>query len=137
MRWDADGLGVLEFPSGRLVRGRSLRFAPDVPAEWGVYATFRPPTPQLPGEWVRWPDFALPLRGDLARRAIREAWERSPTQRVEVACGGGVGRTGTVLAAMLMLDGLDPGDAVAWVRSRYHSRAVETPWQRRWLRNGV
>ena len=26
-------------------------------------------------------------------------------------------------------------DAVRWVRDRYHPRAVETPWQRRWLRS--
>ena len=33
-----------------------------------------------------------------------------------------------------ILDGLTPADALAWVRSGYHPRAVETPWQRRWLR---
>ena len=26
-----------------------------------------------------------------------------------------------------------PDEAVAWVRERYHPRAVETPWQRRWV----
>jgi hypothetical protein len=25
-------------------------------------------------------------------------------------------------------------DAVRWIRERYSPRAVETPWQRRWLR---
>ncbi|MDO5626932.1 MAG: protein-tyrosine phosphatase family protein [Mobilicoccus sp.] len=82
-----------------------------------------------------WPDFGLPLNGASARRAIRGAWDRSATQRVEVVCGGGVGRTGTALAAMAMLDGLDADTAVDWVRARYHPRAVETPWQRWWLRN--
>ena len=28
-----------------------------------------------------------------------------------------------------------PDQAVAWVRDHYHRRAIETPWQRRWLRN--
>ncbi len=56
-------------------------------------------------------------------------------ERVEVACRGGVGRTGTALAALAVLDGLPAPDAVRWVRGRYHPRAVETPWQRRWLRS--
>jgi hypothetical protein len=41
---------------------------------------------------------------------------------------------GTVLAAIAVLDGLPPSEAVGWVRQRYHPRAVETPWQRWWLR---
>ena len=32
------------------------------------------------------------------------------------------------------IDGLDAEAAVDLVRDRYHPRAVETPWQRRWLR---
>jgi hypothetical protein len=44
-----------------------------------------------------------------------------------------VGRTGTALAALAVLDGLPSADAVRWVRDRYSPRAVETPWQRRWL----
>src|SRR6266536_1752462 len=31
-------------------------------------------------------------------------------------------------------DALAPQDALTWVRAGYHHRAVETPWQRRWLR---
>jgi protein-tyrosine phosphatase len=53
---------------------------------------------------------------------------------VEIACRGGIGRTGTALAALAVLDGLAPPAAVAWVRQAYHPRAVETPWQRGWLR---
>jgi protein-tyrosine phosphatase len=45
-----------------------------------------------------------------------------------------VGRTGTALAALAVLDGLDPEAAVHWVRAVYDRRAVETPWQRWWLR---
>ncbi|HSR27883.1 MAG TPA: protein phosphatase, partial [Actinomycetes bacterium] len=66
--------------------------------------------------------------GEAHRRALAG-------ERVEVACRGGVGRTGTALAALAVLDGLHPRQAVAWVRGHYHRRAVETPWQRRWLRN--
>ncbi|MBX6748191.1 MAG: hypothetical protein IRY85_00730 [Micromonosporaceae bacterium] len=53
---------------------------------------------------------------------------------MEIACRGGIGRTGTALAALAVLDGLAPPAAVAWVRDAYHPRAVETPWQRWWLR---
>ena len=45
---------------------------------------------------------------------------------MEVACYGGVGRTGTVLACLAILAGVDPADAVAWVRSEYHPSAIET-----------
>jgi protein-tyrosine phosphatase len=54
-------------------------------------------------------------------------------ERVEIACGGGVGRTGTALAGMAVLAGVPRTEAVAWVRRRYNKRAVETPWQRRWV----
>jgi protein-tyrosine phosphatase len=53
--------------------------------------------------------------------------------RVEVMCKGGKGRTGTALAGLAILDGLDPRAAVAWVRVNYHPEAVEAPWQRWWL----
>jgi protein-tyrosine phosphatase len=80
--------------------------------------------------WVRWPDWMLPIDRDDARAALFEAWDRAASQRVEVACGGGRGRTGTALACLAILDGVPATDAVRYVRSHYDSRAVETPWQR-------
>jgi len=50
-----------------------------------------------------------------------------------VACGGGRGRTGTALACLAILDGVLAADAVEYVRQHYHPRAVETPWQRRFV----
>ena len=92
------------------------------------------PTPAWPHRRIRWPDFLVPLDGADARDALREAWRRAYAgERVEVACRGGVGRTGTALAALAVLDGLPPDRALAWVRAHHHPRAVETPWQRRWL----
>ena len=83
--------------------------------------------------WVRWPDFRLPAdRGD-AYDALYEAWRRAASERVEVACGGGRGRTGTALACLAVLDGVPARDAVAYVRKHYDPRAVETPWQRRYV----
>jgi protein-tyrosine phosphatase len=58
---------------------------------------------------------------------------RAPTERVELGCAGGVGRTGTALAVLAVLSGVPAVEAVGWVRRHYHRRAVETPWQRRWV----
>jgi protein-tyrosine phosphatase len=52
---------------------------------------------------------------------------------VEIACGGGRGRTGTALACLAVLDGLPASDAVAYVREHYDRRAIETPWERRYV----
>lgn len=101
----------------------------------GVYLLARDPGPfDWEHRWVRWPDFRTPASTSGAIAALAEAYERSATERVEIACGGGIGRTGTALAAIAVLAGVGRHDAVAWVRDRYHPRAVETPWQRRWVR---
>jgi protein-tyrosine phosphatase len=123
-------------PGGASVRGRRL-------ADPGSTVDFSlvlgsGPTPAWPHERLRWPDFWVPLDQATAVLALREAHRRAyHGERVEVACRGGVGRTGTALAGLAVLDGLAPPDAVAWVREHYHSRAVETPWQGRWLRHLV
>jgi protein-tyrosine phosphatase len=132
----ADGPGVVELPDGRRLRGRGLRHpAPAGPEpEFGVYLLGRDPGP-FPWEhrWVRWPDFRNPASTGDAMDALADAYARSARERVEIACGGGVGRTGTALAAIAVLSGVPAADAVAWVRRHYHPRAVETPWQRRWV----
>lgn len=61
------------------------------------------------------------------------AWHRAERERVVVACAGGRGRTGTVLACLAVLDGRGPEQAVAFVRQGYHPRAVETRGQRRFV----
>ncbi|MEX5717463.1 protein-tyrosine phosphatase family protein [Geodermatophilus maliterrae] len=134
--WDAGAPGVLVLPSGRRVRGRGLRAPlPDGPLPaFGVYLLGHPP-PALGWEsrWVRWPDFRLPSAPDDLRAALAEAWRRSATERVELACGGGTGRTGTALACLAVLDGVPATDAVAHVRRTYRSRAVETRRQARFV----
>ncbi|WAM15689.1 protein-tyrosine phosphatase family protein [Rhodococcus sp. JS3073] len=134
--WDADAPGVLRLPSGRLVRGRGLkRPLPDGPLpDFAVYLLGRTPPPvQWDSRWVRWPDFALPRDRDDTLDALGEVWRRAATERVEVACGGGRGRTGTALACIAVLDRVPAQDAVAYVRQHYHHHAVETPWQRRYV----
>lgn len=134
--WDLSRPGVLVLPSGRRVLGRSLREPqPDGPRpELGLYLLARPPEP-LPWEtrWLRWPEFGLPVDPSAARAALVEAWTRAADERVEIACRGGRGRTGSALACLAVLDGVAPEDAVRYVRRRHHPRAVETPWQRRYV----
>jgi protein-tyrosine phosphatase len=133
--WDLEAPGVLELPSGRRIRGRGLRHGPPVlPPDFGLYLLGRPPEPPAwPHRWLRWPDLRLPADASAARDALDEVWRRAAGGRVEVACGGGVGRTGTALACLAVLDGVPREQAVAYVRRHYGPRAVETPWQRRYV----
>jgi protein-tyrosine phosphatase len=134
--WDPAALGVLQLPSGRLVRGRGLKHPlPDGPLpDFGLYLLGREPEPVgWEARWVGWPDFRLPSDPIETTAALREVWRRCATERVEVACGGGRGRTGTALACLAVLDGVPPDQAVAYVRQGYHPKAVETPWQRRFV----
>jgi len=134
--WEARQPGIVTLPSGRQVRGRSLRApVPDGPRpDFGLYLLGSAPEPvEWDSRWVRWPDFRLPADRSDAAAALRLAWQRAASERVEVACVGGRGRTGTALACLAVLDGVPAGDAVAFVREHYHPRAVETPWQRRYV----
>jgi Protein-tyrosine phosphatase len=134
--WEAGAHGVMELPSGRLIRGRGLR-GPDPGGpdpEFGLYVV-GDAMRGVPWEYrsVAWPDFGLPADGAAAREAFTEAWERSAAERVEVACMGGLGRTGTTLACIAVLDGVPALEAVDYVRAHYNTRAVETRGQRRFV----
>lgn len=132
--WAADEPGVLVLPSGRRVRGRALRQVPNGPdPTFGVYLAGHRPLVPWESRWVRWRDFALPADPAELREALVIALERAAEGRVEVACGGGTGRTGTGLACLAVLDGVPSDRAVEFVRRGYRRRAVETPWQRRFV----
>ena len=134
--WDPAAPGVLRLPSGRLPRGRGLRhpMLDDLTPDFAVYLLGgRPASVAWDARWVRWPDFRLPTDRCDAQNALREAWHRAEAERVEIACGGGRGRTGTALACIAVLDGVPGREAVAFVREHYDARAVETPWQRRYV----
>ena len=137
-------------PDGTLIRGRGRRAT--LPAgplpDFGLYLG-RPPDqprravfgrrpgwqPDWPANWIDWPDFRTPRNGRLAAAAIEHAYLLARAgRRVEIACGGGTGRTGTVIACMAILAGHPADDAVAWTRHHYRPRAVETSGQRRWIR---
>ncbi|MCW2614210.1 MAG: protein phosphatase [Frankiales bacterium] len=128
--WPADGRGVLLLPSGRTVRGRPLQDGP-LPQRGLYLLGHEPDAVPWPHRWVRWPDFRLPA-GPLGEELV-DLLEHAGRERVEVACGGGRGRTGTALACLAVLDGVPPSQAVAWVRDGYDRRAVETPWRRRYV----
>ncbi|HEU5474985.1 MAG TPA: protein-tyrosine phosphatase family protein [Actinophytocola sp.] len=134
--------GATVFPDGTWVRGRGLRDGVPTgpPPGYGLYLgtahlrTRHEHTLTWPHDWIDWPDFRLPRDRAAAIVEIRNlhARARSGTE-VEVACGGGIGRTGTVMACLAILSGVPAAEAVTWTRAHYHPRAVETPWQRRWV----
>ncbi|QDY08604.1 protein phosphatase [Micromonospora sp. HM134] len=132
MDWSSS-VGVVTLPSGATVRGRRVA-DPVSPADFALILA-PGPTPAWAHRRIRWPDFWVPTDRADALDAFREALRRAHAgDRVEAACRGGIGRTGTTLAALAILDGVPARDAVRWVRERYHPKAVETPWQRAWLR---
>ncbi|MGV9775703.1 protein-tyrosine phosphatase family protein [Streptosporangium sp. NPDC003464] len=134
--WEPAAPGVLRLPSGRLVRGRGLR-RPLPQGPEPAFALYllgrRPPPVAWESRWLRWPDFWLPSDRVATADALREALARAGSERVEIACAGGQGRTGTALACLAVLDGVPGGEAVAYVREHYAPHAVETPWQRRFV----
>lgn len=114
--------GILSLPSGRLVRGRGLNrpLLNGARPEFGVYLLNKRPEPvSWESRWVRWPDFRLPTDRHDAQDGLREAWKHAANERVELACVGGRGRTGTALACLAVLDGVPPSEAVAYVREHY------------------
>jgi len=50
-----------------------------------------------------------------------------------LCAGGGLGRTGSALACSAILDGVAAAEAVSYAREHYNQKAVETPWQRRFV----
>lgn len=132
-RWEPSHHGVIVLPSGRLLRAAACGALPVSPVpEFGLYLQANPPPRTVwSSRWVRWRDWWLPADTDDARDGLIEAWQRASTQRVEVACSGGRGRTGTAIACIAILDGVAPADAVSYVRRHYQRHAVETSWRRR------
>ena len=134
--------GAIRLPDGCWVRGRGLRTpAPEgVSPDYGLYLGSRRLRRKhehelsWPHRWIDWPDFLLPRDREHAVREILALREHAHAgKQVEVACGKGVGRTGTVIACLAVLSGLSATEAITWTRANYHHRAVETPWQRSWV----
>jgi hypothetical protein len=143
---------TLDLPGGGTVLARGLRgtAAPDPAPQFGLYLLghpldrptlygrylvgLRPWTPPWPYRRIDWPDFGAPRRAEVAVSELRGLLGRIESgERVEVACGGGRGRTGTALAALAILRGMSTAEAVDWVRQAYDAKAVESRAQHRFL----
>jgi hypothetical protein len=122
-------------PDGTRLRASSIfeRVEDDRGRDFGLYMDERW-DPSWPAEMIDWADFGLPTDSARAAAQIQAAFLRARHgEAVEVGCLGGLGRTGTVLACMAALAGLDPSEAVAWVRQNYRPGAVETTDQESWV----
>lgn len=126
-------LSPVVLPDGTQVTAAS--FDPAAPylrardPDYGLYLDSRWQPPWDHG-YIDWPDFGVPADTEAAAGALRAVLERARSgQDIEVGCLGGHGRTGTALACLAVLAGHPAHDAVAWVRSSYCAKAVETPGQ--------
>jgi protein tyrosine phosphatase len=80
---------------------------------------------------VAWPDFGVPENETELFEIVLDIHDRAKSgELVEIACYGGIGRTGTMLSCLAVVSDVDAPNAVQWVRSHYDHRAVETDAQR-------
>lgn len=82
--------------------------------------------------YIEWKDFDTPEEAALddAVLIVADVYKKARKGLfVEVGCIGGHGRTGTVLAIMCVLEGLDTTEAISYVRSNYCKRAIESSSQ--------
>ncbi|HZN14242.1 MAG TPA: protein-tyrosine phosphatase family protein [Acidimicrobiales bacterium] len=126
---------LVRFADGTTVMG--VRFLGDDPyvradpPDFGLYLDERW-APPWPHEHFDWPDFGVPRDLAALRRTLTDLLDRARKgERVEVGCLGGHGRTGTALACLAVLTGTPASDALAWVRTNYCYKAVETDVQER------
>lgn len=85
-----------------------------------------------------WPDMGLPRDLRRFKRALRWLLEQAAGgRRVEIGCAGGHGRTGSTLAALLILQGMSYRAAVRRIRRSYCRDAVESLEQSSMLRRLV
>lgn len=110
-------------------RSRKPDFALYLDGRWGD-----DPLVTWPFRLIDWEDFGLPIDEAELIEAIDDVYQRTRTGKlVEIACYGGIGRTGTVLACLCVLAGLSSFEALSWVRSHYHNSAIETEAQEQFI----
>ena len=125
----------LWFPDRTRIRASALvdRREDDSTRSFGLYMDERW-QPSWPADLIEWEDFGVPIDGERAVAQIESVFARARGgEGVEIGCLGGLGRTGTVLACMAILAGVDPAESVSWVRQHYRAEAVETAEQEAWV----
>ncbi len=127
-----DGTAVLAQGRLGLVPSERIR-QPD----YAVYLDERwsdDPKVTWPYRVIDWPDYGLPSDEEELFDVIVDIHVRAKKgDLVEIACYGGLGRTGTVLGCLAVRAGVPRRDAVEWVRAHYDQRAVETSEQREYV----
>jgi hypothetical protein len=128
-------LDAVRLPDGTTVWAASFRddYARLHLPAFGLYfdARWQPPWPHT---HIEWPDFGLPASPADMIAALDAALRRAEAgELVELGCLGGHGRTGTALACLAVLSGLD-NDPVEWVRTNYCVHAIETDDQAAFVR---
>ena len=125
----------LTLPYGGRVIGSGCfeRTPDDVVPNFGLYA-YDGWRPTWPAAFIDWPDFGLPVDTDEATSLIVDAFARVRNgELVEVGCHAGNGRTGSIIACMVILAGIASTDAVEWTREHYCWHAIDTKEQERWV----
>lgn len=90
--------------------------------------------PSWDHDHLDWPDFGVPADRTIVLSNLGSLLDRARQgQSVEIGCLGGHGRTGTALALLAVLAGHPSDDAVAWVRTHYCPKAVETGEQQAYV----
>lgn len=100
-----------------------------VPPAIGVCLEMRSRLANLADVRIDVPDFTAPTQAQLHQGLLEtlRLMEEAPGLPVYVGCAAGLGRTGTFIAALARLAGIE--DGVAWTRAQYDRRAVETQEQ--------
>lgn len=79
---------------------------------------------------IDWPDFSIPPEEipmvDIVQWMLDQL---TAGKRLETACMGGHGRTGTMLALLLCAQGMPPGSAMARVRKHHCTKGIENAKQ--------
>ena len=103
----------------------------------GIHGAFSAPA----GEIIYWPwrDMSVPTDNlDAVKKIVALHLLHKQGRTIEVACFGGHGRTGTLLAVLAALARDWPAvNAVAMLRDFYCRKAVETDEQARWVAKAV
>ncbi len=134
--WDPAGPGVLRLPSGRLVRGRGLLRAYPMgpPPTFGVYLLGKPASlVAWESRWVRWPDLWLPSDPADAGPPCRRRGNARPPSGSNLPAAAAAGAPGRHWPASRSSTACPPPRRSSYVREHYDRRAVETPWQKRFV----